>query len=583
MITFPPPSVKAGIEKQPCLSDFQEKEQLGKGSFGRVFLGHHIDSNISYAIKEMSKKKNMGKYINKELEIMYSVYSKHIVRLYSHFEDSNNVYFVMEYCQGGNLYTLKKTSKNEKLDEKRIVKIINGLVSSLNTLHNHSPPIVHRDLKLENVLLDANDEIKLTDFGWSNFLVDEELRETYCGTFNYMPPEIISGQKQDHNVDIWCLGVLLYEISTGKLPFLGNNLEVTRQIQSGKIYFPHDLDFQLKDLISKLLKVNPKGRMQLKEVLMHPYVVDGNRKYKLVKENLVNGGNGSEELSSSKQVLNGVMVEYILNKNMTKQEKQESSNNSLNLTNNNKTNEKEGSKTMSNMKKESKLTSKDSNILSLSLINYKKYENPEDLKLIISKLINENTQLKSELEQNNKESIEKQLLKLRKELEEKYSESINLKNELHSLKQKASEYEFIMKTQLNNIDFFNEELKEKDQIIIDLKNELQNVNDEYFKLKNEIRNKSVCYDKSKIDYLEMVNSLQYENDKKNSLLKISQIEIEQLKKDVLQAETRTATYYNKIIIDYENELREKEFENSRLMMKIKVQNSNESDEELVNI
>lgn len=323
-----PPSVQMKLEPLPKLSDFEEKEHLGKGSFGRVFRAIHKSSGEEYAIKEVEKKRSDKENCNREIEIMYKLNHINIVKLFSHFESDDYLYFVMEFCSGGNLYSLRKQQRNSKFADKKAAYYIASLVNAISHLHIQDPPIIHRDIKLENLLLTNSNStntntsftnvsiVKLTDFGWSAFLLPQEARSTFCGTKAYMPPEILSNLSQDQSVDIWCIGVLLFEMTTGKLPFTGDDFTIRNNILSGKIEFTTDMNmnFQLKDLITKILKVDPNKRLSLKEIKDHPYITDNLKQLSQTEIEIINGKITNKIENDNKEKL--FDFSYVMNKKL---------------------------------------------------------------------------------------------------------------------------------------------------------------------------------------------------------------------------------------------------------------------------
>jgi serine/threonine protein kinase len=139
-------------------------------------------------------------------------------------------------------------------------------------LHSLDPPIIHRDIKPENILLDGNNSVRLGDFGWSNFFNEERRRLTYCGTPEYLAPEMIKQSGHDKSLDIWNLGVLMFELLTGSPPFEGaSQNELFDNILNFRIKWPKGFSGVARDLVSKLLKTNPAERITLSEVLVHPW------------------------------------------------------------------------------------------------------------------------------------------------------------------------------------------------------------------------------------------------------------------------------------------------------------------------
>ena len=272
-----PESVSKHYEPEPKISDFEFIKELGTGSFGRVFLVYHKKTKVKYAIKAIDKK-NKGNieekpYFRREIEIMYRIHHPNVVKLFGHFEDNNYCYFIMEYIPKGNVYSLIPKNGRKKKNHQIIASIVKDIISAAYYLHNMNPPIIHRDIKPENVLI--NDDLKavLTDFGWSNYLNDDGKRSTICGTPIYLAPEMISQKGHDGRVDIWCIGVLLFELITGRVPFQGNDITTLKHnIRNMKISWPSDINYEAKDLISKILKYNPDDRLTEKEILNHSFI-----------------------------------------------------------------------------------------------------------------------------------------------------------------------------------------------------------------------------------------------------------------------------------------------------------------------
>ena len=154
-----------------------------------------------------------------------------------------------------------------------VANLIKDIISAVYFLHNMSPPIIHRDIKPENVLLADNFVAKLTDFGWSNYIQEDQKRTTVCGTPIYLAPEIIKEQGHDERVDIWCIGVLLFELTTGTVPFPGNDIEsLENNILKLRIQWPKEINVDAKNLISKILKLDPNARISLSDMLKHPFI-----------------------------------------------------------------------------------------------------------------------------------------------------------------------------------------------------------------------------------------------------------------------------------------------------------------------
>ena len=271
-----PESVAKCLEPETKINDFEIIKELGSGAFGSVYLVVHKKTNAQYAIKAIDKrnKSNLDEkpYFRREVEIMYKVNHPNIVKLYGHFEDNNYCYFLMEYISKGNLYGLIPKDSKKRINTRVVASIMKDLISAIYYLHNMNPPIIHRDIKPENILLNDGLVAKIADFGWSNYIIGGIKRTTMCGTPVYLPPEIIKEKGHDERVDIWCIGVLLFELTTGSLPFKGPDLETLKSnILNLKISWPKDINLEAKNLIIKILKIEPEARLSLVEIIQHSF------------------------------------------------------------------------------------------------------------------------------------------------------------------------------------------------------------------------------------------------------------------------------------------------------------------------
>ena len=274
---FPVPEpVLKGLEPEPKIGDFTIIKELGSGSFGRVLLVEHNGTKAQYAIKAIDKRlpdnKDEKPYFRREMEIMYRIHHPNVVKLFGHFEDNTYCYFLMEYVSGGNLYSLVPKRGRSKITMQQAVSIIKDVISALYYLHHMNPPIIHRDIKPENILIDEGMRAKLSDFGWSNYLIGDYKRTTICGTPIYLAPEIINNIGHDEKIDIWCLGVLIFELTTGKAPWKGDDVKtVKHNISQLNINWPKNMDKDTRDLVSKILRYMPEERPSLRQILMHPF------------------------------------------------------------------------------------------------------------------------------------------------------------------------------------------------------------------------------------------------------------------------------------------------------------------------
>ena len=271
-----PESVLKNLEPEPKITDFTLLKELGVGSFGRVLLVQHNKTQAQYAIKAIDKRNanNIQErpYFRREIEIMYRIHHPNVVKLFGHFEDNTYCYFIMEYIPGGNIYSYVPKNGIRRISTQQVASIIKDVIAATYFLHNMVPPIIHRDIKPENVLLATGMQAKLTDFGWSNYMQGEYKRTTVCGTPIYLAPEMINNTGHDEKVDIWCIGVLLFELMTGIQPWQGTDVNTVKMnIIRLRINWPKNMDRKAADLISKILKYNPAERISLENMLLHPF------------------------------------------------------------------------------------------------------------------------------------------------------------------------------------------------------------------------------------------------------------------------------------------------------------------------
>ncbi|GFS01924.1 aurora kinase [Elysia marginata] len=197
----------------------------------------------------------------------------HVLKLFGYFHDATRIYLILEYAPKGELY--KELQKQGRFDDKRTARYIAQLSDAL--IYCHGKKVIHRDIKPENLLLGLKGELKIADFGWSVHAPSSR-RQTMCGTLDYLPPEMVENKSHNECVDLWSLGVLCYEFLVGKPPFEAEgNTETYRRICKVDLRFPHDMSPGAKDLISRLLRHDPKARLPLKDVLTHPWIVENTK------------------------------------------------------------------------------------------------------------------------------------------------------------------------------------------------------------------------------------------------------------------------------------------------------------------
>ncbi|KAI3649756.1 hypothetical protein MP228_005388 [Amoeboaphelidium protococcarum] len=253
--------------RNPKLSQFEKVQFIGRGSFGKVYLVRHIESDRYYAMKVLSKsqifKLNEVKHVITERNILSDLNSQYVVSFVGSMQDGHNLYILMEYVIGGELFTQLTLRKCFNVDTARFYAA--EVVLFLE--HLHSNQIIYRDIKPENILIDAMGHIKFTDFGFAKYLRKRTF--TFCGTPQYMAPEIIinaelgrRGLGYSFAVDFYSLGILIFEMLVGQTPFHDLNVkDVYRKILYGQVEFPWSMDPDAKDLIRLLLTKNPSKRL----------------------------------------------------------------------------------------------------------------------------------------------------------------------------------------------------------------------------------------------------------------------------------------------------------------------------------
>lgn len=298
--------VRAATQRTVTLNDFEILSQVGKGASGRVFLvrdrlnGEHLALKV---IEKTSVYENDDAYrhaLDERLVLEMACDHPFILNLRYAFQTTKRLYLVTEYCDGGDLFDyLKKRGKPFKEPEGR--RIAAEILLALEYIH--SLGVVYRDLKLENVLLDLDGHVRIADFGLSKLLGKRRyssrkpppapsanlriapvkpvnMTKTFCGTREYVAPEMLSGSEYGQSVDLWAFGILLYEILCGRTPFYSRNREeVYLKIENGPLRFPRSLSPEVRSLICGLLDRNPNTRLGLgpegiNEIKRHPFFQD---------------------------------------------------------------------------------------------------------------------------------------------------------------------------------------------------------------------------------------------------------------------------------------------------------------------
>ncbi|KAL0234643.1 hypothetical protein PCE1_001679 [Barthelona sp. PCE] len=234
------------------LTDLEQRETIGTGTFGRVRLCQHTLTGKYYALKTLAKAKvaklRQVEHLKSEYKLLSKISHPFIVNLVASFQDEKNVYLLQEYVPGGELFShLRKAGR---FTEEVARFFAAEIVLALEYLHSQS--IVYRDLKPENLLLDSDGHMKICDFGFAKVVTDRTY--TVCGTPEYLAPEIIQARGHNKAVDWWALGILIFEMLVGYPPFCDENPFLTSQkIMNGKIWWARHVSPTARDLIKRLL------------------------------------------------------------------------------------------------------------------------------------------------------------------------------------------------------------------------------------------------------------------------------------------------------------------------------------------
>ena len=248
--------------------------ELGSGAFGKVVLGKHIITGEKVAIKILDKtilNQTPEDYelVKKEMSILKLVKHKYIIQLYEILQTPKYIFIIMEYCEGKDLmdYILSKNY----LPESEALKYFQQLINALFYLHSQN--IAHRDIKIDNLLLDHNKNLKLIDFGLSTKYQQNKLLDQPCGTIVYSAPEVLEG-KLYHGMlaDIWSCGIVLYGMLFGYLPFSEDDDRINKKnIIEGKFEIPENISLNAKDILKHMLDINTMTRYTLQEIKAHPW------------------------------------------------------------------------------------------------------------------------------------------------------------------------------------------------------------------------------------------------------------------------------------------------------------------------
>ncbi|XP_026852790.2 serine/threonine-protein kinase MARK1 isoform X3 [Electrophorus electricus] len=275
-------SVASIADDQPHVGNYRLLKTIGKGNFAKVKLARHVLTGREVAVKIIDKTQLNPTSLQKlfrEVRIMKILNHPNIVKLFEVIETEKTLYLIMEYASGGEVFDYLVA--HGRMKEKEARAKFRQIVSAVQ--YCHQKRIVHRDLKAENLLLDADMNIKIADFGFSNeFTIGSKL-DTFCGSPPYAAPELFQGKKYDGpEVDVWSLGVILYTLVSGSLPFDGQNLkELRERVLRGKYRVPFYMSTDCENLLKKLLVLNPGKRGSLEQIMKDRWMNVGHEEAEL--------------------------------------------------------------------------------------------------------------------------------------------------------------------------------------------------------------------------------------------------------------------------------------------------------------
>jgi serine/threonine protein kinase len=276
-----PPSFEGN--QAPSIDLFVYTKILGKGAYGKVIQVKSKISNSAYALKIIKKghirNQRLIAQAKSEIELLSKISHPNIVKYFSHFEDKDHVFIIQELAEKAHLY--EKLKQSGFFTEKKCASIIYQISKAVRYLHSLDPPIIHRDIKAENILF-VDGVAKLADFGWSSIKEQEKARSTFCGTRDYMSPEMVMKRGHDEKVDVWALGILCFELMTGNAPFsskerknqygelltLGElKYRLEKNILESEPEFPKFVSKESRRLLMRMLEKDVKKRAGMDEIV----------------------------------------------------------------------------------------------------------------------------------------------------------------------------------------------------------------------------------------------------------------------------------------------------------------------------
>uniref|UniRef100_A0AAR2LEG5 non-specific serine/threonine protein kinase n=1 Tax=Pygocentrus nattereri TaxID=42514 RepID=A0AAR2LEG5_PYGNA len=272
-------SLSSSVDEHPHVGNYRLLKTIGKGNFAKVKLARHVLTGREPGVTTAVIFHCFLQQLFREVRIMKILNHPNIVKLFEVIETEKTLYLVMEYASGGEVFDYLVA--HGRMKEKEARAKFRQIVSAVQ--YCHQKKIVHRDLKAENLLLDADMNIKIADFGFSNEFTEGSKLDTFCGSPPYAAPELFQGKKYDGpEVDVWSLGVILYTLVSGSLPFDGQNLkELRERVLRGKYRIPFYMSTDCENLLKRLLVLNPIKRGSLEQVMKDRWMNVGHEEEEL--------------------------------------------------------------------------------------------------------------------------------------------------------------------------------------------------------------------------------------------------------------------------------------------------------------
>ncbi|XP_049308167.1 uncharacterized protein LOC105230646 isoform X7 [Bactrocera dorsalis] len=305
-----PSTSKISVDKLLRVGYYELEKTIGKGNFAVVKLASNIVTKSKVAIKIIDKTCLNREYLTKtfrEISILKSLRHPHITRLYEVMQSETMIYLVTEYASNGEIFD--HLAENGPMKELEAARVFTQLVSAVQ--YCHSMGVVHRDLKAENVLLDKDMNIKLADFGFSNRYEEGSPLTTWCGSPPYAAPEVFQGLEYDGpKADIWSLGVVLYALVCGALPFNGDTLlELKGRVVTGKFRIPYFMSRDCEHLLRNMLVVEPDRRYTLKQIIKHRWLSDWAAELNDISDSIGGCSSGANAATYTQQTESNSLVQ----------------------------------------------------------------------------------------------------------------------------------------------------------------------------------------------------------------------------------------------------------------------------------